>query len=210
MNSEITQTDVLDLPYQIILDLDDERYSSQAQDLVRLFKNDVDNDGNVDNLDLGKALATVKAQPNLAIIGTINSSYKQSKKALVALVQGIAETVARAGALALSGENNAFNDVLTKVFGNLKEQEGKPWFKIASGAGGRTGKTVYTYNLFYISHSPSTGGLLSATLLSCRVSIDASIKDLLGHDDEDKVDIKYEKYQVETEIKGLSLIKPVD
>ena len=61
MNSEITQTDVLDLPYQIILDLDDERYSSQAQDLVRLFKNDVDNDGNVDNLDLGKALATVKA-----------------------------------------------------------------------------------------------------------------------------------------------------
>lgn len=206
MNSE-TQTDVLDLPYQVILDLDDEGYSSQAQDLVRLFKNDVDNDG---NLDFGKVLTTTKAQPNLAIIGTINSRYKQSRKALVALVEGIADTVARAGALNVSGENSEFNDSLTKVFGNLKEQEGKPWFNISSDAGGRTGGTVYTYNLFYISHSLSTGGLLSATLLSFRVSIDASIKDLLGYDDEDKVDIKYEKYQVATEIKGLSLIKPVD
>ncbi len=225
MNSEIARTDALDLPYQVILDLDDERYSSQAQDLVRLFKNDVDNGG---NLDLNKALATVKAQPDLAIMGTISSTYKQSKKALVALTKGIAETAANSGALGLSGDNNELNDVLTNVFGNLKKQEGKPWFKIAAGAGGGIGETIYTYNLFYISHSPSTGSLLSATLLSCRVSIDAPIKDLLGHDSGDSdqsadsgashsahdlpqsmVDIKYEKYHVETEIKGVSLVKPV-
>lgn len=225
MESEITCTDAPDLPYQVILDLDDEKYLSPAKGLVCLFKNDVDKAG---SLDLKKVLGTVNTQPDLTIMGTINSSYKQSKKALVALVKGITETAANAGAIGLSGGKNEFNDVLTNVFGDLEKQEGKPWFKIAAGTAGGIGQTVYTYNLFYISHSPSTGSLLSGTLLSCRVSIDAPIKDILGHDEGDddqstesgashsaydlpqsRVHIKYEKYHIETEIKGVSIVKPV-
>lgn len=225
MDTDIAMIDEPNLPYQVILDVEEEKYFSQVKDLVGLFKNDVDKDG---KLNIEKALDSIKAMPELAILGTNTASYKQTRKALHALVKGIADTALSAGICSSFGSDENIAKVLISIFGNIQKQEGKPWFNIMPCTGNRIGETFFTYNLLYISHSPAMGSILSMTLLSCSVTIDASIKDLLGHDvgeADQKVDsnssssvygmqhspddIKYEKYQVETELKGVNFVKQV-
>jgi hypothetical protein len=209
------------LPYKVILDLDDEIYLSQAQALAQLFEDDIDNNG---NLDFEKAMAAVQAQPELAIMGTINSNYKQSRQTLAVLAGGITEAVKNSGALGLSGSEHELNEELEETFGNLKQQEGKPWFVISKSDGHNKDKTVITYNLLYISQSPSTGALLSASLLLFQVATNASLEELLeantpDHDQsmseavdpshKSKFRIRYEKFEVEALIKGFAFVKPI-
>jgi hypothetical protein len=215
-----------DLPYQVILDLDDEKYAAAANNLVQLFAGDTDDSG---GFDLEKALATAKGQSDLAIVGTINAEIEQSKSTLSLIVSNLIQACASAGAMGISSKDSKIKTALEGIFNDLKAQHGKPWLNFTTGDGDSARTTTYTYDMFYACHSPATDGFLAAGPLVFRVSTDASAAELLGggsgqgdEDDASGVDgggapssretrlrIRYETHQFDISVKGFTVVKAV-
>ena len=75
MNIEIVPCKQKELPYQVFLEVEDERYLTQAYELSKLFT-DCSNENRIIDFELAKA--QIKAEPGLAIIATLNVELNKS------------------------------------------------------------------------------------------------------------------------------------
>ncbi|MCX4027074.1 type-1Ba cytolytic delta-endotoxin [Endozoicomonas sp. SM1973] len=206
MSIEIHPNKTTQSPFQLFLNLEDEKYVQQATAIADLFEKDVDVNG---RFDLEKALATAKGQPDLAIMSTNNTTLKKSYSTLSAITSSISDALESQGTIGIT-DNKQLSNVLAHAFCDLQLQEGKPWFHITSTAGREADKTVYSYDMFIVTQGASTGSVIAAGPLTLKVTVNDPIEEILGKKDTTKkLRLTLKEQEMTIEIKGFQFVVPL-
>ncbi|GLT18546.1 hypothetical protein GCM10007938_23250 [Vibrio zhanjiangensis] len=202
MNIEIMPTKQKELPYQFFLEVEDERYLSQAYELSNLFV-DCSNDNHTIDFELVKK--QIQAESGLAIIATQSVDLNKKYQALSMLTSDIAGQLTAQDSFGIF-DKQRLQTIVAHAFCDLDKQKDQPWFYFSEEDMNHTKHTHYQYNFLIVSQSDRTGPLMALSLLSIQVDVENSTSSIFGQPskpdaltlDSDKINIK---------LKGLQAVK---
>ncbi|MEI7187694.1 type-1Ba cytolytic delta-endotoxin [Dickeya dianthicola] len=203
MSIEIYPDDDNTLPYQVFLNLQDERYYAQAIRLAQLFVHDVDDKG---QLDMAKAVKQAQSQPDLAIVATNNMTLKKSFDTLSALTTALSEQLKIEGVLGIS-QDSYIQNILSHAFCDLDTQKDKPWFHINTHPTANHQVTSYSYSLFIVTQGEETGAMMAAGPLIITVAPSTAITDIFSTKD---WRLTLKKEEITISIKGFQIVAPLE
>ncbi|MYM59570.1 hypothetical protein GTG28_10095 [Vibrio sp. OCN044] len=199
MNIEIVPCKQKELPYQVFLEVEDERYLTQAYELSKLFT-DCSNENRIIDFELAKA--QIKAEPRLAIIATLNVELNKQYQALSMLTSDIAGQLTAQDSFGIF-DKQRLQTIVAHAFCDLDKQKDQPWFGYSETETNQGNHAHYQYNFLVISQSDRTGPLMAVSLLSIEVEIENNSHSIFSQPhkpdaltiDSDKIDIKLKGLQ---------------